>query len=201
MNQPSLQSISTPTSLMLALRNGTAQAHRDLETRIDTEKQLVDLDRYGRLLQYFHGIYAPLEQQLSFNFPQGVAGIDIAARGKSAWLEKDLEALHLPVPRTQITQLPPLATEAQALGCMYVLEGSTLGGQMIVRMVATQLGLTPETGARFYHGYGPETGAHWKSFAAAAEAAALAPEEVIASARATFDAFAHWADAHAIFRD
>ena len=49
-----------------------------------------------------------------------------------------------------------------AVGCLYVLEGSTLGGQIILRRAAERLGIDADTGAGFFHGYGAQTGAMWR---------------------------------------
>ena len=50
------------------------------------------------------------------------------------------------------------------MGCLYVMEGSTLGGKFIARQVQEKLGLSPEAGTAFFSGYGNETGARWKTF-------------------------------------
>lgn len=52
---------------------------------------------------------------------------------------------------------------AYALGYAYVIEGSTLGGRVILKQVAPALQLEEE-GTRFFAGYGAETGSFWKNF-------------------------------------
>ncbi len=52
---------------------------------------------------------------------------------------------------------------AYALGYAYVIEGSTLGGRVILKQVAPALKLE-ENGTRFFAGYGAETGSFWKNF-------------------------------------
>ena len=92
--------------------------------------------------------------------------------------------------------LPRVATFADALGCLYVLEGSTLGGQFIRREVAARLGLTPDRGCAFFAGYGERTGAMWKAFGAAVTAHADArPEDrdvIVAAAVETFTRLDEW---------
>lgn len=87
-----------------------------------------------------------------------------------------------------------LAGPAAAMGALYVLEGSTLGGRVIGRHIAALHGIEGD-GLAYYRGYGPNTGAMWAVFRArlgglsgdaAAEAAALA------SAIAAFDAMRVW---------
>ena len=50
--------------------------------------------------------------------------------------------------------LPLVETFAQTLGCPYVLEGATLGGQVVGRHLRENLNLSPENGAAFFNSYG-----------------------------------------------
>ena len=59
---------------------------------------------------------------------------------------------------TQIHDLPGL------LGAMYVMEGSTLGGQFIARHVEHVLHLKKGLGNSYFVGHGDLTGSMWKSF-------------------------------------
>ena len=58
---------------------------------------------------------------------------------------------------------------AEGIGCLYVLEGSTLGGQFILRALQERLGLSPDREARFFASYGKHVGSMWKSFGSFAE--------------------------------
>lgn len=58
-------------------------------------------------------------------------------------------------------------TAAFAMGVMYVIEGSTLGGRVILKNINKHLGFTDEAGCRYFAGYKAETGSLWKSFLAA----------------------------------
>ncbi|CAG4990007.1 hypothetical protein DYBT9275_00426 [Dyadobacter sp. CECT 9275] len=80
---------------------------------------------------------------------------------------------------------------AEALGILYVVEGSTLGGRLIYKHVQKNLALDATNGASFFKGYGPETGSRWKSFIAALCEFAVTTHseaEIIDSAAATFSA-------------
>jgi heme oxygenase len=63
-------------------------------------------------------------------------------------------------------------------GVLYVIEGSTLGGQIIVRHLERNLGLTRESGARFFHGYGADTEAHWQEFCVWLETLSLQDNQI-----------------------
>jgi len=91
--------------------------------------------------------------------------------------------------------LPALATEAEGLGCLYVVEGSTLGGQVITRQLLKSLGLTAENGVAFFNGYGAETGLRWKAFGAWLEEGAAQldhDDAIIAGANETFRTLGDW---------
>ena len=84
----------------------------------------------------------------------------------------------------------PLATVPDALGSMYVLEGSTLGGQLIARHVRATLGLP----AHYHAAYGPRSGAMWRGFQDKLGGTVAAKDEdrVLDAARATFVHLREW---------
>jgi len=51
-----------------------------------------------------------------------------------------------------------------AMGILYVIEGSSLGGRVIYKHIQKQLGLDSIHGAAYFAGYGEDTGSNWKSF-------------------------------------
>ena len=91
--------------------------------------------------------------------------------------------------------LPPLADPSHLFGCLYVLEGATLGGQIVARHLQASLGLTPETGASYFSGYGVQTGVQWKAFCALLTAYAARVDdtrEILAGAHATYATLTAW---------
>jgi len=157
------------------------------------------LPDYRRLLARFYGFYVPLEARLVVWSRAEGRGIDYAERVKAPDLERDLIALGetaetiAQLPRC--AALPALTTEADGLGCLYVVEGSTLGGQAITRQLQKSLGLSPESGAAFFNGYGAETGARWKAFGFRLEEAAARLEQddsIVAGANETFRTLGDW---------
>lgn len=79
---------------------------------------------------------------------------------------------------------------ADFLGAMYVVEGSTLGGQYIAKHVGEKFILSDGCGNAYFRGYGDRTGSMWRSFKQ--ELAALPEEDgdrVIAAARVMFRVF------------
>jgi heme oxygenase len=122
---------------------------------------------------------------------------------KTPLLIADLDVLgaRAPAQLPLCTELPELFSAAQVLGCLYVLEGATLGGQVISRHLRTTLGIGPETGGRLFHGYGEQTAAHFRAFSASLVAFGREhgqKDSMVQSAIATFRAmrnFCHGAAA------
>jgi heme oxygenase len=61
-------------------------------------------------------------------------------------------------------QLPSLHNRARVMGCLYVLEGSTLGGQAIKRLLMDRFGTSVAEALAFFGSYGSEVGALWRGF-------------------------------------
>lgn len=178
------------------LKTATASHHAAVEERVDVRSALASRERYVQLLQTFLALYANLEKRLEKAIDWNAHGWPFEARRKTPWLRADLQALGAAEAETDPHgNAPAYPTCAAAIGGLYVLEGATLGGQVITRWVQEHLGLTPTTGGRFFHGYGADTGRHWREFGAWAESVvgddSAAAEQAVAGARSTFDAFAH----------
>lgn len=180
-------------SLRARLRAHTAVAHAALEARLDLERVATELPRYIELLRRFLGFYHPLEDRLARSAVHPLIE-------RAALIERDLRALGA-APRSDgpvCRALPILDTPARAFGCMYVIEGASLGGQVIERRVSAALGLSAQRGAAFFHGLGPGTGRRWTQFLAALAAFGDArPEldnDVLGAAAETFHALGAWLD-------
>ncbi|MBH3413787.1 biliverdin-producing heme oxygenase [Pseudomonas putida] len=182
---------TTPSPLLLALREGTRDCHKSLEARLPFFSPSFDSADYRRLLQAYYGFHLPLEHCLSDY--QG------RERHKAPTLVRDLLALGLSeadigaLPLCQA--LPAIRDEASALGVMYVLEGSTLGGQVLKRAMAERLGIGHDSGAAFLDVYGERTGSYWRSFLERLDRAPAAEQAVtVQAAIDTFTRFEAWLD-------
>ncbi|WP_194791087.1 biliverdin-producing heme oxygenase [Pseudomonas sp. UFMG81] len=180
-----------PSPLLLALREGTHASHKRLEQRLPFFSEHFDLNAYRQLLAAYLGFHAPLELALADHQP--------TQRHKAPALRHDLRALGLSDAELAALPLcgtlPAIDDEASALGVMYVLEGSTLGGQVLKRAMAERLGIDSDSGAAFLDVYGPLTGAHWRSFLDRLAQAALgtaAEARTVQAAISTFDCFEQW---------
>lgn len=178
------------------VRQATKAAHEALEARVDMVARLRSHGDYVRLLSAQLGFYRPLEARLAAA-PWERIGFDFAARRKVPLLEADLGALGMDAPERaalpDCQRLPSLPRLPAALGALYVVEGATLGGQLISRHVGSVLG--EGTPRNFHRGYGTRNGAQWQDFQQALEAGCSDPverDEAAAAALATFQALDLW---------
>ncbi|WP_233218825.1 biliverdin-producing heme oxygenase [Deinococcus arcticus] len=173
---------------MTQLQEATAAQHRAVEALMPVLRPDLTRALYTQLLTQVAWAVAPLEAQVqALSFPGAFAAHE---RQKMPLLRRDLAALGQAVAAP--TPLPGPALDLPgALGVLYVLEGATLGGQIISRHLQGTLGLSPQAGGAYFHGYGPATGAMWRQYRQAMTAH-VTPEQapaVIAGAQAAFARF------------
>lgn len=185
--------------MMSRLKEATRARHEAVEGRLGLMRLTSTLDGYVGALRSFYGLHRAAEKAFSRVSGWDAVGIAPDERRKAPLLEADL--IRLGMTPAEIAALPPCSTlppiddMPAALGAMYVLEGSTLGGRYIARAVEARLGLTPGDGCSYFASYGARVGAMWRAFGAAVDAYA-GDESVRAaverSADATFAAVDDW---------
>jgi len=154
---------SDPSSLLSQLRMATRHDHVRLEQLLGLPDSI---EEHIARLKNFYGFSAMWEPKalslLSMLQPL------IEERQKLSMLEADLLRLGLTAAEVGAlplcSQLPLMDDQATALGSMYVMEGSTLGGQIISRHLEGKLGLRDGEGYAYYQSYGAAVGRMWKAF-------------------------------------
>ena len=178
------------------LRTGTAAEHEDVERTLDLLDPGLERARLAEVLDRMHGFWVAAETGLDAWAARSRVDADAVAwpcRRRAALFAADLQALGAPV-TTELPDLPSVADTDEALGRMYVLEGSTLGGTFIDRHLASLPQLS-DVRVRAFSPYGSETGAMWAAFRRVVRervAAGGDAEAMIGSARETFRALAAW---------
>jgi heme oxygenase len=180
------------------LRQDTRDLHQALEDNLPLRSPELTREEYTRLVRGFYGFVAPIEEQLLKSGSWQETGIDFQSRLKTPLLEKDLAVL---APGTNLadiprcTELPDVSTPQGALGYLYVIEGSTLGGTIISKHLAGLFSMDSESGAAYFSGYGKETREKWTTFLEALNGAAVRlndDDAIVAAANATFGGLAKW---------
>jgi heme oxygenase (biliverdin-IX-beta and delta-forming) len=177
------------------LRKRTADLHELIEGRVPVFREGFTIEDYAQLVERFFGFWAPVEDRLSNLRSLRDPDLALESRLKSTLLSQDLLILGRdPATVGQCDKLPRLDSFLQGLGCLYVLEGSTLGSQIISRCLKEKLQLGERTGASFFNAYGGLTGARWMEFKGFVSASVKFEhaDTVVEAARDTFLCFYEW---------
>lgn len=177
------------------LREATADAHRDLEDSLSLVGPGVTTGGYIRYLRGMYGFHVPVEAHLLAEPCIHQACSDIEERARVHQLRQDLQVLSAFTPTPPLADpLPSMQTLQQMLGVAYVLEGSTLGGQVLRRELEQRLKLPPQA-LTYVTGYGADTGRRFRTFMHAVDRACPTEaqrQSVIESAIQTFTLLKHW---------
>ncbi|KQO73270.1 biliverdin-producing heme oxygenase [Methylobacterium sp. Leaf88] len=159
--EPRRGGADAPRDLRFALRAETDAAHR----RLDAGFVAYDLSRRADYVRFLSAMRDPFVQIETWLDGADAADLppDWAARRRSTVLQADLSGLAISPPEVAPAPLPPTLSSAEAPGLLYVLEGSRLGGQVLLRQVLASPDPLVHGNARFLrHGAGLRL---WPSFA------------------------------------
>lgn len=185
--------VATADALMAELRGATRRQHQRIEQLLALDAPM-PLARYATILAGFQRFLGAWEAELRPALPAERQAW-LAARSRLGFVAEDLAwldgALTPPAP-VQVPRCLPEASLACAVGALYVIEGSALGGQVITPRLQRDLGLEPGRGASYFHGFGAQTGGMWREFrhwaGASIGADAAARGQACRAAGQTFDA-------------
>nr|WP_314526909.1 biliverdin-producing heme oxygenase [uncultured Brevundimonas sp.] len=148
--------------ILHALREATAAAHETLETEAGIEGRLAQVETRAAAVAAFYRFHAglePVSHPLVARLNAEVGG-GFDPRSRADGIARDLAALGVAQPAAARVEGP--ASAGEALGWVYVAEGSMLGGRIIRRrLTAEGRGLE---GLSFLDPYGDETGPRWRAF-------------------------------------
>jgi heme oxygenase len=190
------QTAMAETALPLAarLKVSVASLHDEIEAGAAIPDGILSLADYASCLGRFYAVFAPVEAALAEFEDWPEWGIDLAAHCRTPALRADLAALgfdHAGLPRLVA---PMLADFASGLGALYVLEGSALGGKVILRSLEARLGTRMAGATAFFGAAGRDGALAWPAFKARLDAFGegrpAAQARVVAGAMAVFRQFA-----------
>lgn len=187
---------SAGAHVLQRLRTATAAQHAHVEATLDLLDPHLTVARLCAALGRLHGFWVATETRLDDWAARDRAtatALDWPHRRRAHLFAADLESLGSTAVAV-IPALPPVLGTDDALGRLYVLEGSSLGGRFIDRHLAS---LPAFAGARLraFSPYGDDTGRMWHAFRAVVRRRAAEggePDRIVRSAVATFGALAAW---------
>lgn len=152
------------------LRQETQAAHLLTEETVPLMRPDLSLSLYAQVLQGFYCVARAWDDWADANAPEDLRAT-LLQRRHASLLADDLLSVRAEVPGDESVPHDLLRSETVPgdprsvfLGRMYVMEGSTLGGQMLARHVEDRLKLTPGRGNSYFIGYGEATGLRWREF-------------------------------------
>jgi heme oxygenase len=177
---------STPPSVRRMLHSATVDLHAEVDARF-AGSFAGNAAGYAGFLSALAAVMLPLERALEHASIHRIL-TDWDDRRRAALLLDDLQALDAVLPGEIVP--PPVDGEARQLGIAYVLEGSRLGGKLLLRRALGHPDSRVRSATRYLsHGAGRDL---WSSFLVRLETSSAvreAPAEAVAGAREAFALF------------
>lgn len=149
------------------LKENTQQQHDLLEQKFNSDKifgQSYSVEDYRRLIglnyQFLQRYESKIRAGLSEEFKTLV---NMDSRTKLPIIEQDATALNIHY--SGDSETPEIASEAEAAGMLYVIEGASLGGNVIKKQLQKNPAFA-DTTFHYFGMYNENISAFWKSFMA-----------------------------------
>lgn len=171
--------------------------HDRIEQTVNLLDPAITREDYAAFVTRTFAFVEPCEAAL--RAAAGAPPGDLDARWKTPLLRDNLSALGIDADavaaRPGAGERPGLERWPAALGYLYVIEGSTLGGQVLLRSLVPRLSLT-RAETVFLRSYDEDVGGMWKAFLATLDAALSASaadaSTIVDTARDTFVTLEAW---------
>lgn len=176
------------------LKQRTAATHQQVEAALDLLAPDVDAGRLHAVIGRFHAFWRSAEvavDRWALTEPGLAARLEWPRRRRTGLLDADLARLGGPTPTEPVARPFEVVGAADALGWLYVSEGSTLGGALIARHIAP---LRLES----FHPYPEGPGPMWRRYGEiASQWVRVEPDRLEAlclAAERAFGALAAWVE-------
>jgi heme oxygenase (biliverdin-IX-beta and delta-forming) len=171
-NQPFAQTPAASGAID-RLRQETGAAHRELDENLDLIDRLSSVRQRANVLAGYHRFHHAAEAAIA-PFLGAIADLDFAARRRSRLIADGIGILGQEVSLDRATSFG-INTRSEAFGAFYVLEGSSLGGRVILKELKRRGASL--AGLGFLDPYGFNTAARWRSFLAILEREVVSGEQ------------------------
>lgn len=152
-------------SLSEYLKENTKEFHDAVEAKFESRKifdKSYTLNDYRKIINFNYLFHLNFENKTFDKISETTSqAIQLETRRKLHLLEKDLK--NLEIEKNRLNESITVNTEAEAMGILYVMEGSSLGGNVIKK----QLLQNPEFIDLEFHYFGcyaEKTSENWKNF-------------------------------------
>jgi len=133
--------------------------NNSLFTKIITKE--ITLPEYVNLLQILYDFISPYEYSIIKKHPNLISG-----REKIPLLRADLLQIGQSDQYKKNNYIPEICNKAIAFGYLYIIEGSTLGGQVLSKSLKQNNKLFTDITINYFNSYGADTRRKWNEFLA-----------------------------------
>lgn len=156
----------------------------------------LNIEQYKELIAKQYVIHKYLEEQISqVQEINALTNINLSERSKLPLLENDLKILSVnDADKYNVDTDFKISNLNQALGAMYVIEGSTLGGSIIIKTLKRNDNLESIESFNYYGCYGEEVRNKWMEFQSILIDNAKTTDdenEIVEAAKKTFDFYSY----------
>ena len=181
--------METKTNVSTNIKEATKDAHVALEKQVVQRlKSIRSNTDYAALLKYFYAYFSHVEKAIAPYITESLLP-DYKERRNSNYIKNDILALGSKIEDLPATTVPVIDNTVKALGALYVMEGSIMGGSIIVKMLEKG-GVTD--GVSFFSGYGEATGPMWQKFVAVMNREAISDAQQTDMINAANETFSHF---------
>ena len=151
-----------------SLRASTAHCHKQLERNNLSQALLSNNVNETIYSSYLTHLYSFVKGFEHYVYPELIRHfVNINYRKKAHFIEDDLKAQHIAIDKHTLLEEAFFSNTYSdvylAAGALYVLEGSTLGGQIIVKHLQKAMPAS-FVNAAYFSCYQQKTGSMWKEF-------------------------------------
>lgn len=155
----------SPPAVLAALRQATGDLHRKVESLVPLLRADFDQVQFARWLNLMHPLYEVLDSVIENQDLPSRIGWRYVRR--SDLITRDLSLLtefHFAPAPAPTYLYDRLGATHRALGALYVIEGSALGGQVLHKALAKRIPMVANHGSLFLAPHGLDTKARWGEF-------------------------------------
>lgn len=178
------------------LKAETLKDHEHLEDKFNVLlSRKLTKKTYLSLLKHLYRFHFYFEKNLEeLPIKNKVIENYLLERKKTQWLKQDIEVLlnsplNMSLNEVDDFHFNDFSNIASLMGAIYVLEGATLGGQIITKKLKAHEDLLINEATRFYAGYHEDTGRMWRDYLTSLESYPwedYGKEKAVSGAKAIF---------------
>ncbi|MFG1465011.1 biliverdin-producing heme oxygenase [Xanthobacter sp. DSM 24535] len=169
------------------LRAASTALHEQVDAAVMAAAPFADLGNYARFLRFQYRLHRQVAPLYAAPFLQPILP-GLAERERLSAVERDFADLGVPLP--ELAHEIPILPTPEALGWLYVVEGSNMGAAFLLK-AASRIDLSEAFGARHLAAHGEGRGLHWRRFTQALDAISLTPIEDLRAEAAAVGAFGY----------